>query len=395
MLDQHIFYISPSIVPSRFANAIHVINMCQGLVQLGHKVTLCIATSLVDDKDVQKTLRKYYGVDLSNVIFTLVKIKHRRGVELVIAITAFFSYMKLLFLKRTPNIIISRNLYGAFLLGVIMNRSVIYETHSPEYGVRKILQKRVLLSRNIQTVVISKALRNIITDTYDVYDDCIHVFHDAARSGYRFVDKLGRSKIQSNLLGDMIDLSKCNKVIGYFGHLYHGRGIEIIEGVAKENPHHIFLVYGGNQEEISFFQKHNFSNNLFFMGHVPPSDVNKWMSTMDVLLMPYQESVSIGLDGVDTSKWMSPMKMFEYMSAGVPIISSDLPVIKEVLVHGQNSLLVKPNSIEEWSNAIQQLVDLPELEEMLGKNAYSDYKIYYTWKIRAEKMLALEFKEYL
>ena len=47
--------------------------------------------------------------------------------------------------------------------------------------------------------------------------------------------------------------------------------------------------------------------------------------------MPYQRNVGIGTKNSDTSNWMSPMKMFEYMSTGVPIVSSDLPVLKKFL----------------------------------------------------------------
>jgi glycosyltransferase involved in cell wall biosynthesis len=105
--------------------------------------------------------------------------------------------------------------------------------------------------------------------------------------------------------------------------------------------------------------------------------------------MPYQKSVSVGLAGVDTAQWMSPMKMFEYMSVGVPIISSDLPVLKEVLVHNKNALLVKPNNVDEWSRALQQIDESPELEEKLGQTAYKQYAEKYTWKIRAKGILNL------
>ena len=57
-----------------------------------------------------------------------------------------------------------------------------------------------------------------------------------------------------------------NKFIGYFGHLYPGRGIEVIQGLAEKYPQHAFLVYGGNDKEIALFTNYNLFENFFFYG---------------------------------------------------------------------------------------------------------------------------------
>ena len=187
----------------------------------------------------------------------------------------------------------------------------------------------------------------------------------------------------------MFNLDDYKKIVGYFGHLYSGRGIEIIEELAKLNSTCVFVVYGGNEGDIEEYKSRNTNKNLFFMGYVHPKKAHKAMAMMDVLLMPYQKSVSIGIKGVDTSKWMSPMKLFEYLSVGVPIISSNISVLKEVLIDGENCLLVEPDDVNSWSVALQDIISNAELEEKLGFNAYNLYKDKYTWKHRAKGMLAL------
>ena len=164
----------------------------------------------------------------------------------------------------------------------------------------------------------------------------------------------------------------------------------MIEGVAEKNPQQAFIVYGGNEREIKQYRESVSVVNLFFMGHISPNLARSAMGMMDILLMPYQESVSVGLKGVDTAKWMSPMKMFEYLSVGVPIISSDLPVLREVLEDGSNAILVKPDDVEAWSDALQKIINTPTLSKSLGVNAYNQYKNSHTWKHRAEGMLATE-----
>ena len=154
-------------------------------------------------------------------------------------------------------------------------------------------------------------------------------------------------------------------------------------------PDFAFLIYGGNESEIEAFRSRNTHKNLFFMGFIKPKDARKAMSMVDILLMPYQESVSIGILGSDTSKWMSPMKLFEYLSMGVPIISSDLPVLKEVLIDKNNCLLVNPKEVRAWMNAIIEIASNDELAERLGSNAHNLYRNQYTWSNRAESMIKL------
>ena len=116
------------------------------------------------------------------------------------------------------------------------------------------------------------------------------------------------------------------------------------------------------------------------------------MRVVDVLLMPYQKSVSIGKPGHDTARWMSPMKMFEYMSSSVPIISSDLPVLREVLICGENALLVPPDDVDCWVQAMDKLLSNRELSASIGRNAHRAYKLNYTWLKRAESIISIAKK---
>ena len=72
------------------------------------------------------------------------------------------------------------------------------------------------------------------------------------------------------------------------------------------------------------------------------------------------------------------MKLFEYLHSSVPIISSDITVLKEILVDGSNSILVNPDNILDWENAIVQLDDF-RLREKIAKNARKLARDKYTW----------------
>ena len=383
------YYISPSTIPSRSANSIHVVNMCEALSQLEYEVVLFARTDAFFNGDKNQMIGRFYGVSSDAIDLNLCVSQSLKGVELLISFRAFLSYFMDALKGVKPQVIIARNLYAAVLFGIVLRKEVVYETHSPEYGIRKMLQKCLINSSRIYVVVISNALKNVICEFHRVNAKNIYVFHDAARAGAVKLNDLQRKVKRDKLLGGEIELHKYDKIIGYFGHLYPGRGIEVIQGVAERYPAHSFLVYGGNEIEIRKYNENNTISNLFFMGHIPPNLVHNVMEMMDVLLMPYQKSVSIGLAGVDTAQWMSPMKMFEYLSVGIPIISSDLPVLREVLEDGVNSILVTPDDVDEWSAALKTVIYDSNLYDKLGNNAYNLYCSKYTWKLRAENMLGL------
>jgi glycosyltransferase involved in cell wall biosynthesis len=388
-MKMKVYYISPSTIPSRSANSIHVANMCEGVSQLGHEVILFAHSNLCNSVSCQQQLKDSYGIDNSKIKLKIFHSKQNKGIEFFIALYALMNFILDLIKNRAPQYIISRNLYAAIFLGLLFRKNVIYETHSPEYSFRKKLQKWLLTSNKIKTVVISEALKKIIQDFHNISSESIYVFHDAARYGQLRLGFLQRKELSQQLLSNIFDLDDYQKVVGYFGHLYSGRGIEIIEELAKLNSSCAFVVYGGNETDIEEYKSRNTNKNLFFMGYIHPKKAYKAMAMMDVLLMPYQRFVSIGIKGVDTSKWMSPMKLFEYLSVGVPIISSNISVLKEVLVDGENCLLVEPDDVNAWSDALQRIILNEELEEKLGFNAYNLYKDKYTWKHRAKDMLTL------
>jgi glycosyltransferase involved in cell wall biosynthesis len=109
------------------------------------------------------------------------------------------------------------------------------------------------------------------------------------------------------------------------------------------------------------------------------------MNSCDVLLAAYQSRVAVMGGGGDTSKFMSPLKIFEYMSCKKAIIASDLPVLREVL-NESNAILVTPDDIKAWITAIR-MTENDTLRKQLGEAAYNTFLRNYTWDIRATKVI--------
>jgi hypothetical protein len=374
-------YISPSTLPSRTANSVHVVMQCAALSQVkGLELTLYAERSTFDKENLLFEIKDIYGVDLSN-IKVVSYTGGGRGTSLKIAALALWDFVT----KVRPNVILSRNLYASYVIGAILRRPILFETHQLETGLRKFIQRSIMLQHRVITVVISDALAKHLTLHHDIKPARTLVLHDAAPEGIEPLNMALRREALMQLYPQAKNDWK--GVCGYFGHLYPGRGVEIIEAMAIARPDVLFLLFGGNEVDLLDKRANNNCKNLYFIGHVPHPIAQQVMRAVDVLLMPYQESVSIGISGHDTARWMSPMKMFEYMATGVPIISSNLPALCEILRNRKNALLVPPSDSKLWGDALDILLKDAKLASSIGLSAYRDYRDKHTWKQRALRLI--------
>ncbi len=354
---------------------------CAAFKRYVSKLKVFAKRTIQDPSKLSKVLHDAYNVDFHrDELFTFYS-NSDKGSSLKIAIHALAS----LLVDHQRNLIVSRNLYAALVLGVIFRKPLVFETHQIEFGFRGFFQKAIIQCDHIVTVVISQKLLELLSEHHEVNLRQPLVLHDAAIAEENPTSPSLRRRDLHELLGS--DVNEWSHVCGYFGHLYYGRGIEIIEAMAKKRPEFLFLVYGGNDSEVLRRKNLNKQKNLRFMGFVPHPLAKKVMKAVDSLLMPYQEKVSIGAPGHDTGEWMSPMKMFEYMSTGVPIISSNLPVLREVLVNRKNAILVKPSDVDDWLAGLDSLHADPALSSRIGEQSFKDLQERYTWKARAKAIL--------
>jgi glycosyltransferase involved in cell wall biosynthesis len=100
--------------------------------------------------------------------------------------------------------------------------------------------------------------------------------------------------------------------------------------------------------------------------------------------MPYQERVAASSGG-NIAQYLSPMKMFEYLACGRVILSSDLPVLREVL-NDQNAVLLPPDDVGAWVEALEEIRGDPKRQQKLMAQAQNDAKRY-TWESRAALIL--------
>jgi glycosyltransferase involved in cell wall biosynthesis len=146
-------------------------------------------------------------------------------------------------------------------------------------------------------------------------------------------------------------------------------------------------VVGGREEDLAYWKHRAAFPNVIFHGYVYQGGIDRYYRLFDIALLPYQSRVTLEGGKGDTVRWMSPLKLFEYMACGKAIIASDLPVLREVLTHGETALMVPPEDIDAWADALSTLEGNPSFRERLGREARRLLAEEYSWRKRADRVL--------
>ncbi len=156
--------------------------------------------------------------------------------------------------------------------------------------------------------------------------------------------------------------------IVYLGRISRDRGLDVLTRIAQANLGQVLLV-GDCDDPVPDHP------TLQHRPGVPHREVAKLYRESELVVLPYQADLSHA-DGI------SPMKLFEAMAAGRPIIASDIPPLREILQPGRNALLADPADPDAWVQRVAELRDNPQLARRIARQARKDATAY-SWPNRA------------
>jgi len=158
--------------------------------------------------------------------------------------------------------------------------------------------------------------------------------------------------------------------------------------ILKEKFPEIKMIFVGPFEDAQgkelvekFIQENDLDANIFFTGRVPHTEVRDYMRKSRigvVTLMPlpkYYKNI--------------PIKQFEYMSCGIPVVGSDLPPIKNFLTAYNSGIIVDPTRPEDIAKAVNILLSDPRLCQEMGNNGIKAVREEYNWGRMEQKLLAI------
>jgi glycosyltransferase involved in cell wall biosynthesis len=361
--------LSASRIPSRTANSIQVMHTSQAAAELGHSVRLWVPRQA--PPAAWPDLAGRYGLERPfDIRWTRSLPFLRRYDFCVAAVRAARAWgADLLYVLALP----------AAAMAARTGTPTVLELHEPPSGrLGPVWLHRFLRAPGARrVVVISHALSRTLAERY------------APEAGQIDVRILPNG-VDLRRYRDLPSPREARRRLGledrvtamYTGHLYRGRGMEVILELARSYPELGFVCVGGEDAAVEGWRRLALQagvRNLRLIGYVEHGRVPLYQAAGDVLLMPYATSIA-GSSGGDSAAVASPMKMFEYLAAGRPILASDLPAIREIL-HEDTSILIRPGDADEWRLALRRVLADPSAMARMaaaGREAARNH----TWQAR-------------
>ena len=349
-----IYYVAELNLPSRSAYSIHVMKMCEAFSKLNYDTNLFV----INKKNTNK-INKIYNINYNFKIISVFD----NFVLLNFILRILFSIKILLKKSEKDALFLSRSIIFSIIASVL-KKKIILELHHEITGFSKIIYwifKNLRLIENLKFIFLSKNLNSIYKikrRSFLVLDDAVSI------SDFNFKKQI-----------------KHKKTCVYIGSFFEGKGIEQIFRLAKKNQKIFFHIYGEKQ----YLRSKKRERNVKLFDYVHYSKIPKILSRYEVALMPYQKKIK-GRGSIWLQKYMSPLKMFDYMAAKMIIIASNLKVYKHILKNNFNCILVNINEDEKWSRAIQYAFKKNYKNQLLRNNAYKTAKKH-TWVKRCQKII--------
>jgi len=370
-----IYYIANARIPTEKAHGIHIMKMCEAFMHEGEEVTLFVPRRR---NEITEDPFSYYGIKKKFPI-EYVPVHDTVGSPLAYWLSQISFSFSLLFFEKFKKekeiIIFTRDMLSGFLLS-LRGLPVFFDMHGfPEQFVWfwKMAMKRMrgIVLTNKQKFERAQSLLGISEEKLFVFPN-----------GYD--PELFKIEESKKELRKKFGFPSDVKIALYTGHLYSWKGASILADAGKYIPGIEILFVGGTKEKIKIFKEKYKESNFYFLGHKPYTEIPKYLKMADVLILPNSGKSSgnrVSHSIYDTS----PIKMFEYMASGTPIIATDLPSIREIL-NKQNTVVIPPDDPKMLADAIKKALDNPEFNISRTQNALRDVEGY-TWQKRAHSIL--------
>jgi glycosyltransferase involved in cell wall biosynthesis len=259
---------------------------------------------------------------------------------------------------------------GTALCSALLGRRVGLEIHNYSSSRRWIY--RLLRALNVRLVCITRTLaQRMLAEGFSAAH--VMVAPDGV-DAKRFMISLPQREARRH-----VHLPEGMPIAMYVGHFYPWKGVDVLVEAARSMDGLVVLV-GGTEPDIARFRvRYAGISNVMLVGHRPHAEIPRWLRAADILILPNRGEEDI------SRFYTSPLKLFEYMSSGTPIIASDLPSIREVL-HEETAVFVPPGDPLALAGAVGDMFRNLPAANVRAQRALQEVQAY-TWFSRAQHIL--------
>ncbi len=276
--------------------------------------------------------------------------------------------------ERRQAAVLSREIEAARMLLRGGHRCVFLELHRVPGGRarRAWLSEVARSARGI--LAISEGVRSDLVDL-GLDPACMLVEHDAFERA-RFLGVPERAAARAEL-----GIAPDAALVAYTGGLLAWKGVEVLVDAARLVPEATFLIAGGMEADLQRLRAHAAGlSNVRLDGFQAPARVPLYLRAADVLAIPNRSQPAI------SSRYTSPLKVFEAGALSAAVVASDLPSLRALLTHGENAWLVPPDYPSALALGLRKLLADPGLRARLGA-ALRERTTEHTFDARAARIL--------
>ncbi len=355
-------------IPTEKAHGIQIMKMCEAFSNAGNDVELVVPRRL---NFLKENPFEYYGVRKNFQIIklpTLDLVKFGK-IGFWIQSISFAVLVSCYALFKKADIIYSRDELPLWFLS-FFKKNLVLEIHVAK---KNFISRRVF-KKVFKIISITQGLKNFYVGNFKMDEAKIVVAPDGVDLE-KFDLSFSKKEIREKL-----DLPLDKKIVLYTGHLYFWKGIDtLIEAGKLLNKEVLVYLVGGTEKDINEYRQKIDNENVILKGAVLHEEIPYWQKSADVLVLPNTAKEDI------SKYYTSPMKLFEYMASGNPIVASNLPSIREIL-NKNNSVLVEPDNSKKLAEGINKILEDFNFAEKISKQARKDVENY-TWEKRVKSIL--------
>lgn len=354
-----ICYIANIRLPTEKAHGVQIMKTCEAFTALGHDVELVVPNRKTD---ITEDTFLYYGLKTQFPLRRLSVWDTVRYGRIGFLLESFlFAFAVRRYIRgKTFGMLYGRD----ELVLVHLPFPYVWESHTGSWN----RVARTVARRAKRIVVISQGLKDFYIEK-GVPAEKISVAHDGVD-----IEQFAHS--QSKDAARMrLNLPLDATIAMYIGRLDGWKGVATLLEASKNLPNNIVLaVIGGEPEQVAQLSLRY--PNVRFLGFRPYKELADNMAAADVLVLP-----NTGTDEIST-RFTSPLKLFAYMTSGIPVVASDLPSIREILDE-HTAFLVPPDDAVALAEGIRCALAEGSVRATNALVRVAEY----SWKRRAEHIV--------
>ena len=391
-----LLYVANARLPTEKAHGHAIVKMCEAYANRGIEVELWHPRRHQDPRIAQRSVFEYYGVPpvfdvrtLPNIDVIAVERRFPPSVfpwVMGVHDLAWAATVAVRAATRPPMLCHTRDPAVALCMTAARVPTVL-EIHAPPAGPRRSLVRQVGRRSHLRGVVALTASTREALIALGLDPERIVVIGSSVDLA-DFTELRGPAESRA-----VHDLPTDRAIVGYIGRFQTlgaekglataVRAVGSMRRASGDAP--LLLCVGGPMDHVDEYLSAGIASggdvdDFLFVDHVPSTQVPGWISACDIGVIPFPPEDHF-------AKYASPMKLFEFMAAGVPVVASNLPAIRETIVHDQNGWLVSPDSSNDLAAAFEILLHDAGLRQRLASRARTDVNAH-TWSRRAETILA-------